>query len=103
MPNRQHGQGRRADETSRRHHTRSLQRSPARTTPLLETFVPHDGVAAPPARETKAGRVLARLTCLALLLGTASCTGGTFVHVPDFPDTSCFTCGVGVPSDNRPN
>jgi hypothetical protein len=71
-----------------------------RTPPVLETFAPHNAVAATPARGTKARRVLVRPTCLALLLGAVSCTGGTFVHVPDFPNTSCFTRGVGVRSDS---
>jgi len=59
----------------------------ALTPPVLETLVPHDDAAATLARETKAARVLVRIACLALLLGAAACTGGTFVHVPDFPDT----------------
>jgi hypothetical protein len=42
-----------------------------------------------------------------LLLATIAlvgCTGGTFVHLPNFPDVSCMTCGPGgAELERRPN
>jgi hypothetical protein len=39
------------------------------------------------------------LLLLALIVG--GCSGGTFIRLPAFPDSSCSTCGPSY--DERPN